>query len=154
MGMVKAHRYEVRTQWLGGRELTLESRGKPTLRVATPPDFKDGVKGVWSPEELLIGSLATCFELTLVAIADCWHVPLAALEVGATGHIEPMDGTYRFLLIELDARLTVDPQHEQEAHELAVLAKDRCIVGTALATPVGLNVEIRGRKTAEAASVK
>ena len=150
MGMVKAHRYGVRTEWLGGRCLTLESHGKPPLRIATPPDFKDGVKDVWSPEELLVGSLATCFELSLVAIADHWHVPLDAAEVEAIGHVESVDGQYRFLLIELDARIAVDPEHEQEARELALLAKDRCIIGTALRTPVELKVEIRGPRAAVA----
>jgi organic hydroperoxide reductase OsmC/OhrA len=148
MGMVKAHRYEVRSQWLGGRRLALESFGKPALRVATPPDFKGGVKDVWSPEELLVGSLVTCFELTLVAIADRWHVPLHAVQVAGTGHIEPVDGRYRFLLIELDAHLTVDPEHANEAHELALLAKDRCIVGAALTTPIELKVAVGVPETA------
>ena len=150
MGMVKAHRYEVRTHWLGGRCLALESHGKPALRVATPPDFKDGVKDVWSPEELLVGSLGTCFELTLVAIAERWHVQLNAVEVEAVGHVESVDGQYRFLLIELEALIAVDPEHEHEARELALLAKDRCIIGTALSTPVELKVEIRGQRTAAA----
>jgi organic hydroperoxide reductase OsmC/OhrA len=142
MGIVKAHRYEVRAHWLGGRRLALESHGKPALGVATPPDFKDGVKDVWSPEELLVGSLATCFELTLVAIADRWRVPLHAVEVTGTGHLEPIDGRFRFLLIELDVCVTVDPEHLDEATEIALLAKDRCIVGGALATPVETKVKV------------
>jgi organic hydroperoxide reductase OsmC/OhrA len=52
MGMTKDHRYEVRTRWTGGREVAVESSKKPDLQVATPPDFKGGVRGVWSPEEL------------------------------------------------------------------------------------------------------
>lgn len=150
MGMVKAHRYEVRTHWLGGRRLALDSYGKPELRVATPPDFKDGVKDVWSPEELLLGSLATCFELTLIAIADRLRVPLQAVEVAGTGHIEPKGGKYRLLLIELDVRITVDPEHEEEARELALLAKDRCIVGAALATPLEVDVEVHAAEAAVA----
>ena len=143
MGIVKAHRYEARTSWLGGRRLTLEAPGKPVLSVATPPDFKDGVPGVWSPEELLVGSVATCFELTLVAIADYRGVPLNAISVGATGYLERKDGRYHFVVIELDAELETDAGHEHEATEIALLAKERCIVGAALATPVELSVEVR-----------
>lgn len=143
MGMVKAHRYEVRTHWLGERRVALESYGKPLLSVATPPDFKGGVKDLWSPEELLVGSLATCLELTIVAIADRWHVPLRAVEVAGTGHVEPKHERYQFVSIELDACVEVDEGHEAEARELALLAKDRCIVGTSLAMPVELNVEVR-----------
>ena len=143
MGMVKAHRYEVRTTWMGGRRLVLDAPGKPLLSVATPPDFKDGVPGVWSPEELLVGSLATCFELTLVAIADYRGVPLNAIEVDATGYLEQKDRRYHFVVIELDAKVETDSEHEHEVKELALQAKERCIVGAALATPVQLSVEVR-----------
>jgi organic hydroperoxide reductase OsmC/OhrA len=150
MGTVKTHRYEVRTHWLGGRQLTLEAPGKTAITVATPPDFKDGVPGVWSPEELLVGSLATCFELTLVAIADYRGVPISALEVDAKGYLERKDDRYQFLVIEVDAKLATDPEHEHEAGEIAALAKERCIVGVALSTPVVLSAEVR---TSDAAAV-
>lgn len=143
MGIVKAHRYDIRTHWLGGRRLVLEASGKPALRVATPPDFKDGVKGVWSPEELLVGSLATCLELTLVAIAERLDVPLHAVQVEASGHIESKEARYHFVLIELDVQVETDAEHEHEAREIVHLAKERCIVGGALATPVHLNVEVQ-----------
>ena len=143
MGTVKTHRFEVRTRWLGGRQLALEAPGKPALTVATPPDFKDGVPGVWSPEELLVGSLATCFELTLVAIAEYRGVPISSLEVDAKGYLERKDDRYEFLVIEVDAELATDSEHEHEAREIALIAKERCIVGAALSTPVVLSVEVR-----------
>ena len=142
MGIAKDHRYDVRARWTGGPELALESREKPALEVATPPDFKGGVRGVWSPEELLVGSLATCFELTLVAVAERLAVPLRHVEVAATGHLERRDGRYRFVAIELDTRVATEPGHEREVEDLAALAKGRCIVEDALRTPVRLRVEV------------
>lgn len=142
MGIAKDHRYEVRARWTGGREVAVESSGKPALQIATPPDFKGGVHGVWSPEELLVGSLATCFELTLVAIAERLAVPLHGVEVDATGHLERRDGRYRFVAIELDTRIVTEPGHEREMEDLAVLARGRCIVEHALRAPVQLRVAV------------
>jgi organic hydroperoxide reductase OsmC/OhrA len=137
------HRYGVRADREGPQSLSLEAPGKPLLHVATPPDFRNDVPGVWTPEELLIGSLAACFELTVAAIADYKGVPLHAVRVDATGHVERKDSRYRFLLIELDVDLETDAGHESDAEHVAEVAKDRCIVGSALDVPVRLSVETR-----------
>jgi len=142
MGIVKAHRYEVRSRWLGGRRLALDAPDKPSLEVATPPDFKGGVHGVWSPEELLVASLATCLELTAVAMAEHWGVPLRALDVAGSGELERKDGRFRFVVVELDARVETDAGHEEEVEELVRLAEARCIIGEAVSTPVVLNVQV------------
>jgi organic hydroperoxide reductase OsmC/OhrA len=143
MGIVKAHRYEVRSNWLGGRRLALDAPEKPSLEVATPPDFKDGVHGVWSPEELLVGSLATCLELTLVAMAEHRGVPLTAIDVDAAGQLERKAGRFRFVVLELDVRVETEVGHEDEAAELVRLAKENCIIGEALSPPVLLTVDVR-----------
>ena len=90
----------------------------------------------------MVGSLATCFELTLVAIAERLAVPLHGVEVGATGHLERRDGRYRFVAIELDTRIVTEPGHEREMEDLAVLARGRCIVEDALRAPVQLRVAV------------
>ena len=145
MGIAKVHRYEVHTRTTDDRRVALESSGKRTLRVATPPDFRGGVRGTWSPEELLVGSLATCFELTLTAIAERASVPLHAVEVAGTGHVEGTAGRYHFVAIELDVRVVTDPERERDLRELADLARERCIVESALKTPVTLDLEVDGR---------
>jgi organic hydroperoxide reductase OsmC/OhrA len=152
MGIVKVHRYGVRAGREGPQTLTLEAPDKPLLHVATPPDFKNGVPGVWSPEELLIGSLAACFELTAVAIADFKGVPLHTIRVDATGHVERKDSQYRFVLIELDVDLETDAGCEHDAERVAEVAKERCIVGSALEVPVRLCVETRAVSVTAAAS--
>jgi organic hydroperoxide reductase OsmC/OhrA len=139
MGTVKALRFPVQAHWFGGRLLRLGAPEKPALRVVTPPEFKDGIPGMWSPEELLVGSLAACYELTLVAIAERLGVPLHALEVAATGHLEHVpEGGYGFTVLELDVDVATDPGRELDAEEVAHLAKRHCIVGRALEVPVHL----------------
>lgn len=143
MGIVKVHRYGVRADRVGPQSLTLEAPGKPVLRIATPPGFRGGIRGAWSPEELLVGSLAACLELTVVAIAEYKGMPLHTIRIDATGHVEQKDHRYRFVLIELDVELETDAGREREAEKVAEIANERCIVGSALEVPVHLSVETR-----------
>ena len=134
------HRYGVRTRYEGSQGLALEAPGKPVLRVASPPEFKGGISGVWSPEELLVGALASCYERTLVAIAEHEGMPLHAVRVDATGHVQRKDTKYHFVLFELDVELETDAGHECQAEHVAELAHERCLVGSALDAPVHLSV--------------
>ncbi len=143
MSIVKVHRYGVRTHCTGPQSLDLEAVGKPTLRVATPPEFRHGVPRAWTPEELLVASLASCYELTVAAIAEYEGVPLHDVRVDATAHVERKDDNYRFMLFELDVELETDAGHERAMEHVAEAANDRCMVGCALDVPVRLNVEVR-----------
>jgi organic hydroperoxide reductase OsmC/OhrA len=150
MSIFKIHRYGVRTERLDERLLTLEAPGRPTLHIATPSDFQNGVSDVWSPEELLIGSLAGCYELTLIAIAERKDVPLHDIRVDATGHVEWKDGRYRFILFELDVRLDTDGAHVHELEHVAELASERCIVSFALDVPVHVATRVGSAQEAVA----
>jgi organic hydroperoxide reductase OsmC/OhrA len=85
MSVFTIHRYGVRTEWSEGAEVALSAPGKPVLDIALPSDFKNRAPGVWSPEELLIASLATCFELTMIAEAEHRNVPLHDVRVDSDG---------------------------------------------------------------------
>ena len=54
MSITKDFRYKVDVAWEGDRITSVTSPDKPELTVATPPEFKNGVPGVWSPEDLLV----------------------------------------------------------------------------------------------------
>jgi len=142
MSFVKAHRYTVRTNLVADGRLALEAPFKPGLEVATPPEYKDGIRGVWSSEELLIGSLATCFELTARAVAKRREVPIHAFQTGATGYVQSKDGLLHFVAIELDVLIETDAGRERDAELIATLAEEQCIVVKALDVPVRVTVEV------------
>jgi organic hydroperoxide reductase OsmC/OhrA len=141
--IVETLRFPVQAHWFGGRLVRLGARDKPPLRIAPPPASKDGIDGLWSPEELLVGATAACFELTLVAIAERRGVPVHTLEIDAVGHVERLLGRQGCTSIELDVEVTTDSGREPEVEEVAQLAKERCIVGRALEVPVHVRVGIR-----------
>lgn len=49
MSITKDFRYHVGVAWEGDRITNVSGEDKPDLTVATPPEFKNGVPGVWSP---------------------------------------------------------------------------------------------------------
>jgi organic hydroperoxide reductase OsmC/OhrA len=149
--MVKAHRFPVSIQWQEGRLTRAAAPGKPDLEVATPPEFRGGIAGVWSPEDLLVASTAACYAVTLLAVAEGKRLTLLDLHVDGSGHVERRkDGRYGFVVIELVAKVAVEPEQVERAEKAARYAKDACLVGLALDTPVHLEVLVEAREAAPA----
>lgn len=142
MSLIKAHRYAVRTYPLDDGRLALEAPSKPDLEVATPPEYKDGIRGVWSSEELLIGALATCFELTARAVAKRRDVPIHMFRTEATGHVQSKNGLLHFVAIELDVQIETDAGREPDVDLIARLSEEQCIVVDALDVPIRLTVKV------------
>jgi organic hydroperoxide reductase OsmC/OhrA len=141
MSVFKSHRYGVRTEWREGPRVSLAAPGKPKIDVALPADFQHDAADAWSPEELVIGSLATCFELTMIALAEHRDVPLHSLRVDATGFVDRKRHLYRLALLELDVHAETDAGSEEDVKQIAAMAHEGCLVGSALDVPVRLEIE-------------
>jgi organic hydroperoxide reductase OsmC/OhrA len=121
----------------------LTADGKAPLETATPPEFRNGVPGVWSPEDLLVAAVASCYVLTLKAVAAQREIPLEGVAVEAVGHVtRRAEGRLGFVVIELLVDLTVDAELADVAERAARAAKQRCLVAHALEIPVELELNI------------
>jgi lipoyl-dependent peroxiredoxin len=117
---------------------------KPALDVATPVEFRNGLPGYWSPEDMLVAATASCYALTFRALAHRRGVPYEGLEVTGTGHVtRRADGRFGFVVVELQVSVTADVDHAAAVTETAHAAKRGCIVGQALAIPVELELDVR-----------
>lgn len=137
MTIVKTHRFPASAHWRGGRLTRASAPGKPSLDVATPPEFKGGIEGIWSPEELLVASAASCLAVTLAAVAEASGVELESIEIDGLGHVERgADGRFRFVLIELTLEVEAEGEHPHTVQRLVDDAERLCIVRAALEVPV------------------
>lgn len=144
MSITKDYRYKVDVAWEGGRVTNVTSSGKPGLTVATPPEFKNGVPGLWSPEDLLVASVASCFSVTLVAVAERRDLPLHDLHVSGTGHLTTRDdGRFGFVAIELTAEIRTDEPAIEAMERTAKHAERACLVSMALDVPVHVDAVVR-----------
>jgi peroxiredoxin-like protein len=118
------------------------AEGLPNLASAPPAEF-DGPGDAWSPEQLLLAAVASCFMFTLRAVAQASRVDLVSLELAVSGTVDRCDGRMRFTEIVLRPRVQVPAATECE-RALRVLEKAErgCIVSASLAIPVRLEPEI------------
>ena len=144
MPVMKEMQFPLTVRWREGKLAFAEARDKEALEVATPPEFRGGLKGYWSPEDLLVASAASCFLLTFAAVAERREVPVVDVSVSATGHMSRRDeGRLGFTVIELDALIETTPGNEEAVLRAAAAAEERCLVTQALDVPVHVGVQVR-----------
>lgn len=143
--------FPVRVTWPGGKHVVSLVDGKPPLPVATPPEFKGAFPAEWSPEDVLVSAAASCFGVTLIALAERAALPLHTLTVDAVGTVgrrEPEP--FGFKEIRLRVAATTDPGREDDLRRAAERAEQGCIVSNALAIPVELELDVRAPEGAPA----
>ena len=144
MTVMKEMQFPVSVRWRGGRLARADGRDKVSLEVATPPEFKGGLSGYWSPEEMLVASAASCFVLTMAAVCERREAPLIDATVTGTGHMSRRDdGRFGFTVIELDAALETIAGGEAAVRAAAAVAEERCLVTRALEVPVHVGVSVK-----------
>ena len=147
MSTLKDFRFHVDASPLPERRVRLTSYGKPLLEAVTPPEFRGGTPDRWTPEDLLVASVASCYVLTFEAIAARRELSFTGFDIQAAGHVTlRADGRLGFVVIELHVSLTVAAGLEPEAEAAARLAEKRCLISRALEVPVELELEIKSSK--------
>jgi organic hydroperoxide reductase OsmC/OhrA len=150
MSIVKAFRFSTATQWRHGQPTLTVASGRPMISVGAPPEFRGDDPGVWSPEELLVSSAASCLAITLAAVARVREVELERIDVGGFGHVEQApEGGFHFVAIELLVEVEASGEHPHAIQALVAEAERRCILGRALRVPI--SVELVLAKTADVA---
>lgn len=149
MGVLKEHTFPVSVHCLEGRLTRASAPGKPELEVATPPEFRGGIEGVWSPEDLLVAATASCFAVTLTAVAEAYGLPLRELDVHGVGHVRRREnGRFAFVEIELAVELETEAGYENDARHAVERAEELCLIEGALDIPVRVELVVRATSPA------
>ena len=127
------HRYRVAAWWASGKTGLAKSDSTPNaIHFAAPPQF-GGVHGRWTPEDLLMAALASCYTTTFHAMAGYSKLEYTDLSVEAEGVVHKTTSGYRFEAITLRPSLTIThEEHRERAHLLLLKAKGLCLVSRAL----------------------
>jgi organic hydroperoxide reductase OsmC/OhrA len=150
MSVMKELQFPVSVRWRGGRMVRADARDRDSLDVATPPEFQSGLPGYWTPEDLLVLATASCYALTLAAVAERRSVPLLDVSISATGHMSRRDdGRFGFTVIEVDAELETVAGAEDDLARAAKAAESGCFVAVALDVPVHVAVQVKAAELAE-----
>ena len=114
----------------------------PEIITAPPVEF-GGPGDQWSPEHLLVGTVANCFVLTFRAVARNSKLDWTHLECSPEGVLERVDRTTRFTRFTVNATLTVPPGTDtSKAERLLHMAERGCLITESLMADTDLVTEI------------
>jgi organic hydroperoxide reductase OsmC/OhrA len=141
--MENEHTYRVVAWWTSGQTGIAKSDSAPNaIHFTAPPQF-GGVEGRWTPEDLLLTALASCFTTTFHAIAGYSKFEYTDLAVEAEGIMSKTDTGYGFNDIVIRSNLTIaSEENRQRAVSLLHKAKSLCLVSRALATPQKFEIQV------------
>jgi organic hydroperoxide reductase OsmC/OhrA len=104
----------------------------PAIETAPPAQF-DGPGNTWSPETLLVASIADCFVLTFRGVARAGKFSWKKLECAVDGTLERVEGKAQFSRFTTRATLTIDiGSDHSKARELLERAEKACLVANSL----------------------
>jgi organic hydroperoxide reductase OsmC/OhrA len=136
------HRYSVAAAANPQGDVPLESERLPSLATAPPAEF-GGPGDRWSPETLLVASVADCFVLTFRAIAGASKLPWLSLRCDVDGTLDRVERVTQFTGFHIRASLRVPPgTNEEQARRLLARAEQTCLITNSLKGACHLEAEI------------
>ncbi|MDH3621918.1 MAG: OsmC family protein [Gammaproteobacteria bacterium] len=137
------HHYAVSASGDATSHVILSSEGLENLDTAGPAEF-GGPGDVWSPETLLVGSVANCFVLSFRAIARASRFEWVSLSCDVSGTLDKVERVTQFTRFDLRAELTIAPgTDEKKAHRLLEKAESHCLITSSLKAESHLEAEVR-----------
>ncbi|TFG07187.1 OsmC family peroxiredoxin [Candidatus Thorarchaeota archaeon] len=129
----ESHTYEVKIDWTHDRIGDLIIEDKPTVQIATPPEFEGGVPGIISPEDLFVASAATCMMTTFVTFSKKMRFEFESFSCKGIGTLERVEKGFEFTRILLKSSVTVESEDLISKAERALeLAGKYCLVSNSM----------------------
>ena len=136
------HQYNVSANAESEGNIVLKADDLPQLISAPPAEF-GGPGDQWSPEHLLVASVADCFILTFRAVARASKLEWTKLESSAVGVLERVERVTRFTSFTISATLTVPVDTDiDKAQRLLEKSKAACMITNSLSAETHLETEI------------
>ena len=136
------HHYAVTASSAADSNIALESPGLESLESAGPAEF-GGPGDLWSPETMLVASVADCFILTFKAIARASRMDWVSLRCDAVGILEKVDRVTQFTGFRIQATLDVpEGTREEKALRLLEKAEKSCLITNSLKAESHLDAEV------------
>jgi organic hydroperoxide reductase OsmC/OhrA len=142
--MDNRHSYRVVAWWSSGKTGLAKTDSAPNaIHFTAPPEF-GGIEGRWTPESLLLCSIAGCYTTTFRAIAEYSKFEYSDLEVQVEGRIQKIESGYAFTDIAIFPSLSIsDPAEQARGLRLLHKAKTLCLVSRAISVPQAFEPHIQ-----------
>jgi peroxiredoxin-like protein len=136
------HQYHVQAKAQAESNLQVHASNLTDLTVAPPTQF-GGPGDQWSPEDLLMASVASCFILSFRAIARASNFSWLSLECNTQGELDKLAGITQFTKIVIMAKLVIgNDESSEKAERLLNKAEQLCLITNSLSSESHLECEI------------
>ena len=126
------HHYVASAEGRAVGDLSLTSRNCPALVSAAPAEF-GGPGDRWSPETLLVASVADCFILTFRAIARASKFDWAELSCEVVGTLDRVERVTQFTHLLIKPKLVLLANSDENlALKLLEKAEQGCLITNSL----------------------
>jgi len=132
------HNYDVSVKWLNDRKGVLASEElNGEIEVATPPQFPNGMVGIWSPEHLFTAAVNSCLMTTFLAIAENSRLNYQQFESNASGKLEMIDGKYVMSEVTLRPVVTIENEEDRaRAERVLQKSEQNCLISNSITSKI------------------
>ena len=135
-------KYEISVVWKEGKIGSTHAGGKPSIEIATPPEF-GGPENIWTPEDLLTSAVASCILTSTLFFADRAGIQMRSYMSNATATMEKTPRGLAFTRIDVEISITLENPAQADAMRRAVeQAEKNCPISTSLKCPVEISLHI------------
>ncbi|MDH3336546.1 MAG: OsmC family protein [Gammaproteobacteria bacterium] len=137
------HHYVVVAAAQSDSNVQLASPGLDNIESAGPAEF-GGPGDLWSPETLLVASVADCFILSFKAIARASKLEWKALSCDVVGELNSVARVTRFTRFNIRAVLEVPVDtNADKARRVLDKAEQSCLITNSMIAASRLEAEVR-----------
>jgi organic hydroperoxide reductase OsmC/OhrA len=142
-----AHFYNVDVIWTQSRKGLLSSpelnnpqkADNNGIEVATPPEFPNGIPGIWSPEHLFTAAVSSCLMTTFLSIAENSKLEFTRFECKSKGKLEKVEGKLMVSEIILEPVVTIVNEGDREKTERILLKSEAaCLISNSIKSKVSM----------------
>lgn len=131
--MQEADQFRVVAWWSSERNGIAQSDSAPNTIHFTSPPALGGMDGRWTPQDLLLGAIASSFTTTFRTLAEKSKFEHTDLQVEVQAVLNQTVAGYSFSEVHILAHLTIPHEAEQaRAIKLLHMTRSSCAVSRAL----------------------
>jgi uncharacterized OsmC-like protein len=137
------HNYKVSASAEGESLVPVSSPGLEPLDTAPPPEF-GGPGDKWSPETMLVASVANCFILTWRSVARASQVEWEHVVCHVEGILDRVDKMPKFTEFRIRAEIKLPPGgHAERAKRAAEKSEHVCLITSSLDAEIKLDTHVK-----------
>jgi len=138
--------FEAALNWLkDDRGMLYAHHVNGNIHVTMPEVFGGSGKD-WTPEQLLLGAVVSCYISTFIFFAKKMKAVYCQLECRATGKVELEKGKYKITKLNVFPTVCINNDAARTAVEAVIVkTQQHCIVSNAISAPIAYHSEVSVR---------